>query len=153
MLFCKHYFSLPNTFMRKGKDLLTGSGSVPLSNGTVSGSPKHPVPDPDPQHCTPLYKNLNDCYLTWLLSCKTCFIFWNRVMLGFNYGPKPVFLINFCRQFQTFGIRLRPLKYPRLEIKITGRSVPCLFSDRCETHFRTEKTDRKPVMPTAGLGR
>ncbi len=34
ILFCKHYFSLLNTFMRKKK------GSIPLTNGSGSGRPK-----------------------------------------------------------------------------------------------------------------
>ncbi len=106
--------------------MIEGSGSIPLTSGSGSGRPKN----------------------MWIR--------WIRIRIrntGFNSGPKPVFLINFYRQFPTFRVRLRPVKYPRLEIKITGRSVPCLFSDRCGTHLPYGKKDRKPVMPTAGLGR
>ncbi len=106
--------------------MIEGSGSGSLTSGSGSGRPKN----------------------MWIR--------WIRIRIrntGFNRGPKPVFLINFCRQFQTFRVRLRPVKYPRLEIKITGRSVPCLFSDGCETHLPYGKKDRKPAMPTAGLGR
>jgi hypothetical protein len=38
MLFCRHYFSLPNTFMRKREGSGAGSGSAPLTNGSGSGS-------------------------------------------------------------------------------------------------------------------
>ncbi len=43
VLFRKHYFCPPNTFMRKGKDPdpKPGSGSVPLTNETDPGGPKN----------------------------------------------------------------------------------------------------------------
>ncbi len=43
MLFCKHYFSPLNTFMRKGKD----PEPDPDPRGTETFDPV----DPDPQHC------------------------------------------------------------------------------------------------------
>jgi hypothetical protein len=39
ILFCKHYFSLHNTFMREGSG--AGFGSVPLTNGSGPGRPKN----------------------------------------------------------------------------------------------------------------
>ncbi len=46
ILFCKHYFSLLNTFMRKCKDpylwqMDPGPGSIPLISGSGSGRPKN----------------------------------------------------------------------------------------------------------------
>ncbi len=40
ILFCKHYFSPLNTFMRKGKDP-DPYGTVPLTNGYGSGKPRN----------------------------------------------------------------------------------------------------------------
>jgi hypothetical protein len=45
-LFCKHYFSPLNIFMKKGER--SGSGSIPLTNGSGSGRSN---PDPEPQLC------------------------------------------------------------------------------------------------------
>ncbi len=39
ILFCRHYFSPLNTFIRKREG--SGSGSVPLTNGSGSGRPKN----------------------------------------------------------------------------------------------------------------
>ncbi len=41
ILLCGHYFSPPNTFMRKGKDPESGSVPVPLTNGSRSLLPKN----------------------------------------------------------------------------------------------------------------
>jgi hypothetical protein len=42
ILFCRHYFSPLNTFMRKGKD--------PRGPKNADPADPDPVPDPDPQH-------------------------------------------------------------------------------------------------------
>ncbi len=54
MLFCRHYFSPLNTFMRKGKD--PDPKPKTYLRQMDPGAQKHadpadPVPDSDPQHC------------------------------------------------------------------------------------------------------
>jgi hypothetical protein len=71
MLFCRHYFSPLNTFMRKGRirsriRIRTSVKWIRIQEDKKHEDPADPdpVPDPDPQHChkfTPFHTLLDYC--------------------------------------------------------------------------------------------